>query len=248
MLKQIPTKLTYAQEKIIKLIQERKLRQWCIENGLPHSAIYRIGLGEQPPSYKMVSSMVHLIAPVEWLFYTDETLPYESKVVPQWNPAKQCKFIKENKSNHKEIAKKYGISEISAYNICMSRAIPGLAFIRECCKDTNPIDFFIDGEEPETPKKFTPDRGDIVNILGNIFLVLSKKEKSEIDGYLVCCPILKVYEENSIELTDTRTKGFIKPNNIQTNILTSRSQANFIETVSEEITHNILGQVKHIFD
>ena len=180
MLKQIPERITYAQKKIIHLIEERKLRQWCMENGLQHASVYRLGIGELIPSYKRICSMVHLIAPIEWLFYTDEKLPYEPQIVPQWNSNERSKFVKEHKYDYKEVAKKYGITELSAYNICVAgRAKPSLAFIRECCKDTNPIDFFMDGEEPVTSKSFTPDRGDIVNIQGNILCVLSKKESTE---------------------------------------------------------------------
>ena len=251
MLKQIPERITYAQKKLINLIEERKLRQWCMENGLQHAAVYRLATGELTPSYKNICSMVHLIAPVEWLFYTDEKLPYEAQVVPQWNYNEQCKFVKEHKYDYKEVAKKYGITELSAYNICVAgRAKPSLAFIRECCKDTNPVDFFIDGEEPSVPKTFVPDRGDIINIQGNILLVLSKKDASssaEKNSFLTVCPIVKK-EEQSIELTGIKTKGFVNPKNIQTYLLAPRCQANFIETAPEEITQKVLEQARNIFE
>lgn len=248
MLKQIPERITYAQEKIIHLIEGRKLRQWCLDNGLQHAAVYRLGIGELIPSYKNICSMVHLIAPIEWLFYTDEKLPYEPQVVPQWNYNERSKFVKKHKYDYKEVAKKYGITELSAYNICVAgRAKPSLAFIKECCKDTNPIDFFIDGEEPAEPKSFLPDRGDIINIQGNILFVLSKKEFSEEDGFITVCPITK-QAENAVELSDTKTKGFINPKNIQTYLLAPRCQANYIETVSSEITNTILEQTQKVLE
>ena len=248
MLKQIPERITYAQQKIINLIEERKLKQWCDSNGLSHSAIYRIGIGEQIPTYKTLCSMVHLISPVEWLFYTDEQLPYEPKIVPQWNPKEKCKFIKEHQYDYKEIAKKYGLNEISAYNICVAgRAAPSLALIRECCKDTNPIDFFIDGEEPEIINKFSPDRGDIVNIQGNIVVVLSNKNHAEHTQYLTCCPIKKDFKEGS-KLSDTKTTGYIDINNIQTFKLSARCQPSFIETISEHTLSEILQEVRKIFE
>lgn len=247
MIKEIPSRITYAQEKIIQLIQERKLRQWCLDNGLPHSAIYRIGMGEQPPSYKIISSMVHLIAPIEWLFFTDEQLPYSPQIIPQWNPDNKCKFITEHRHDYKEVAKKYGIPELSAYNICVSsRAMPSLQFIRECCKDTNPIDFFIaGGEEPNIHNNFAPDRGDIVNIQGNIFLVLSQKST---DGYLVCSPVLKNYSDKVIELKEIKTIGYIKPNNLQTVVIGPRCQASFIETIPDNILLNILQKTRQLFE
>lgn len=247
MLKQIPERITYAQEKIIHLIEERKLRQWCMDNGLQHAAVYRLALGELNPSYKNICNMVHLIAPIEWLFYTDEKLPYEPKTVPQWNPDNKCKFIKEHKLDYQEVAKKYGISELSAYNICVAgRAKPSLAFIRECCKDTNPIDFFTDGVEIEAPKQFTPNRGDIINIQGNILFVLSKKEKVEKDNYLTACPVIK-QNENAIELNGLKIKGFINLKNIQTYMLGPRRKASFIETADEKITQNVMNEVREIF-
>lgn len=248
MLKQIPERITYAQERLIHLIEERKLRQWCLENGLQHAAIYRLALGELNPSYKNICNMVHLIAPIEWLFYTDEKLPYEPQIVPQWNPEDKCKFIKEHKFDYKEVAKKYGITELSAYNICVAgRAKPGLAFIRECCKDTNPIDFFTDGEEPETPTQFTPDRGDIVNIQGNVLLVLSKKSYIEKDGYLTVCPIVK-QAENAIALNGIKTNGFVNYKNLQTYILAPRCQASFIETAPEETTEAVLEEARKVLE
>lgn len=247
MLKQIPERITYAQEKIIHLIEERKLRQWCMDNGLQHAAVYRLALGELNPSYKNICNMVHLIAPIEWLFYTDEKLPYEPKTVPQWNPDNKCKFIKEHKLDYQEVAKKYGISELSAYNICVAgRAKPSLAFIRECCKDTNPIDFFTDGGEIEEPKQFTPNRGDIINIQGNILFVLSKKEEVEKDNYLTACPVIK-RNTNTIELIGLKIKGFINLKNIQTYMLGPRCKASFIETADEKITQNVMNEVREIF-
>ena len=246
MLKQIPERITYAQKKIIKLTEERKLRKWCLDNGLQHSAIYRIGIGEQVPTYKIVCSMVHLIPAVEWLYYTDEKLPFKPVLVPAWNPKNKCKFIKEHRYDYKEVGKKYGISELSAYNICVvSRAQPSLAFIRECCKDTNPIDFFIDGEESETPKKFSPDRGDIVNIQGNIVLVLSKKDDIESTSHLICSPVLPKCE-NSIALSATKTKGVVCARNLRTFVLAPRCQASFIESVPDEMVNAVLDEARKI--
>lgn len=247
MLKRIPDRMTYAQKKIIELTEERKLRRWCLDNGLQHSAIYRIGIGEQTPTYKIVCSMVHLIPAVEWLYYTDEKLPFEPVLVPAWNPKNKCKFIKEHCYDYKEVGKRYGISELSAYNIfVVSRAQPSLALIRECCKDTNPIDFFIDGEESEAPKKFSPDRGDIVNIQGNIVLVLSKKDDIESTSHLICSPILSKCE-NAIALSGAKTNGFVFARNLKTFVLAPRCQANFIESVPDKIVNAVLSEARTIF-
>ena len=246
MLKRIPERITYAQKKIIALIEDRKLRQWCIDNDLEHSAIYRIGIGEQNPTYKTISLMVHLIPPIEWLFYTDEKLPYKPQLLPQWDSSKKSKFIKSHKYDYKELVKRYGINELSAYNMCVAfRAMPGVAFIRECCKDTNPIDFFIDGEEPAEPKNFSPDRGDIINISGNIVLVLSKKQGIENTNYITCVPIV-AKTKDGIELSGTKTKGFAVAKNLNTYLLSSKCQANYIETVSKEIIATVLEEARNV--
>jgi hypothetical protein len=252
MLKEVSSRITYAQEKIIKLIKERKLRQWCITNGLDHASIYRIGTGERPANYKIISAMVHLIAPIEWLFYTDEKLPYEPQILPVWNPEKKCKFIKEHKHEYKDVAKKYNISAASAYKLFADDAYrikPSIAFMRECCKDTNPVDFFIDGEEAECSAEksfFYPERGDIINLQENIYLVISKKETIKQQNCLTCCPVTSI--EGTIELKETKTKGFINPVNLQTFFLTSKCQASFIETVPEKITMKVLEQSRKIFE
>lgn len=253
MLKEVPNRITYAQEKIIKLIQERKLRQWCMVNGLEHTSIYRIGIGEKPANYKIISAMVHLIAPIEWLFYTDEKLPFEPQILPVWNPEEKCKFIKEHKYDYKEIAKKYNLSEASAFKLFADGAYrikPSIAFMRECCKDTNPIDFFIDGEEPEErpaeKRAFFPERGDIINLQENLYLVLSKKDTIKQQGCLTCCPVTSI--EGTIELKETKTKGFINPANLQTFFLSTRCQASFIETVPEKIIQSVLEQARKILE
>lgn len=246
MLKKIPERITYAQKKLIKLIEERKLRQWCLQNGVEHSAIYRIALGEQSPTYKILSQMVHLISPVEWLFFTDEEIPYKPQLVPQWDFSNKSKFIKSHRYDYKELSKKYGISELSAYNMCVvSRALPSLSFIRECCKDTNPIDFFIDGEEVEVPKNFYPERGDIINIKECISVVLSKKDDIEKTNFITCVPIISK-SDNSIELTSTKTKGFVVPKNLTTYSLSAKCKVNYIETLSKEELSVILEEAQNV--
>ena len=253
MLKEVSSRITYAQEKIIKLIKDRKLRQWCITNGLDHATFYRIGTGEKQVNYKIISKTVHLIAPIEWLFYTDEKLPYEPQILPVWNPEKKCKFIQEHKYDYKEIAKKYNVTEAYAFKLCADaayRVMPSITFIRECCKDTNPIDFFIDDEASEEiaikKDSFYPERGDIISLQGNIYLVLSKKATIKKQGCITCCPVTQ--EKESLELKNTKTKGFVNPVNLQTVFLAPRCQASFIETVPEEITAAVIKEAKKLLE
>ncbi len=188
MLKEIPERITYAQKKLIKLIEERKLRKWCLENGLSHSTIYKLATGEKLPSYPIVCSMSNLISPIEWLFYTDEKIPYEAQTVLPLEPGKECRYVAAHKKDYREMAKKYGLTEIQAYNIIIGRKKPNLTFIRQTCGEVNPIEFFIPSDEAEK-KNTVPERGDIASINGRNFLVLSEKESNETNGAFIACPI-----------------------------------------------------------
>ena len=214
MLKEIPERITYAQEKLIKLIEERKLRKWCLENGLSHSTIYKLATGEKLPSYPIVCSMSHLVPPVEWFFYTDEQIPYEAQTVLPLEPGKECRYVATHKKDYREMAKKYGLTEIQAYNIIIGRKKPNLGFIRQTCGEVDPIEFFIPSDEAE--KKITvPERGDIASINGKNFIVLSEKESSETNGTFIACPVAS--DENGLPLVcDCNMSG-----NIQTFKITS---------------------------
>lgn len=208
MLKEIPERITYAQEKLIKLIEERKLRKWCLENGLSHSTIYKLATGEKLPSYPIVCSMSHLVPPIEWLFYTDEQIPYETQTVLPLEPGKECRYVAAHKKDYREMAKKYGLTEIQAYNIIIGRKKPNLTFIRQTCEEVNPIEFFIPSDEAEK-KTTVPERGDIASIKGKNFLVLSEKEANEKNGTFIACPVAS--DENGISLVcDCNVSGNIQ--------------------------------------
>lgn len=247
MLKQLPERITFAQQRIINLIKDRKLRQWCINHDLQHSAIYRIGIGEQKPSYKIISSMCHLIPPIEWLFYTDEKLPYEPQLVPKWDYTQKSNFIFQHQLDYKEIAKKYNLTDLAAYNIfVVNRALPSLPLIRACCNETNPINFFINTDEPIIPKKFYPDRGDIINIHNNIVLVLSQKNDIEAKKLITCVPINS--NKNDFLLKNTQSKGYIQINEILTYSLASKHQIFYLESVEKSIIESVIFEARKVFD
>ncbi len=251
MLKKAPERITYAQKMLISLIERRKLRQWCMDNALNHSAFYRIALGEAQPTYRTIASTSHLIAPIEWLFYTDEKLPYAPKIVPQWDCKNICAFVAKHKNDYREVAKRYGTSETAMYNLCVvRRAMPGVAFMRECCMDTNPIEFFTAGNFKETEtdaEGFYPDRGDIVSMLGNPILVLSKKHFAKKSGNIVGCPII-AQGGNGIELKGHATRGFVAFDDLRTFALGARARPKFIETADEKLVEKVLSSVRKIFE
>lgn len=251
MLKAKPERITYAQEKLIALIEGRKLRAWCLENNLNHSIIYRIALGEAHPTYKTISSSTHLIAPIEWLFYTDEALPYVPRLLPQWDASKNSAFVLKHRNDYRELEKRYGITETAAYNMCVVyRAKPSVSFMRECCKDTDPIEFFIDGELPEAPvstEPFIPERGDIVNIQGRQVLVLSKKSFSEKTKKIVGVPVITADGEGTA-LEGAKTKGFALSSDIASFSLSSKMRPLFIESINESAYGRILSEARAILE
>lgn len=241
MLKTKPERVTYAQEKLIKLIESRKLRQWCIDNDLTHSAIYRLALNEQLPTYKILCSMCHIIAPIEWLYFTDEPLPFEAQVVPQWDHNKQSKYIKEHKFDYETIAKKYNLEKLSAYNLFVSyRAKPSIQFIRNVSKDINPIEFFIDSNtDINIIQNYIPTPGDIISYDSKLILTLSKKEYNF--KYTFGCLIQKNID--GILLENTITKGFININYIDT---FPTNKIKLIESIPTEFLENIINKVKEL--
>ena len=72
-----PERMTYAQKKLMALIDERKLRRWCEENGFSHAFVFNLAFGNRAPTYKNIAAMCQFISPIEWLFSCDEKLPYE---------------------------------------------------------------------------------------------------------------------------------------------------------------------------
>lgn len=244
MLKQKPERITYAQQKLIQLIEERKLRRWCLDNGIMHSSAYRLALGEQTPTYKIIASTCHLISPIEWLFFTDEKLPYEPVLLPQWNCEVPCKFIKEHRFDYQTIAQKYNLEKSSAYNIFVAyRANPTPIFIKAACNETNPIDFFTDGEgEIKTLKEFIPERGDIVSVEGKIIFVITKQKLNEKNKSFSGCLIISE-NEKGIELKKSITKGFVCPYKLSSFNIELTTPRTLIEKAEEGIIKKVLDKV-----
>lgn len=168
--------MTYAQKKLLDLLQERKLKSWCEERNVPHATLYKLATGNMVPSFIVMSSLVPYFAPAEWVYFTDEKIPYEVKTLESWSPDDTSLFIKKHKHDYMEVAKKYEISEINARNIFVNRrANITLLQMRKMAKDVNPEEFFIPADE-SVDGKFYPEQGDIVLHAGKKLLVLSKYE------------------------------------------------------------------------
>lgn len=246
MFKEIPKRITYAQARLIDKIERRQLRKWCLENGLSHPAMYTLAVGDRPVTYKLMCSFAHLIAPIEWLYYTDEKLPYESVLVPPFDFNKLSRFVASHRFDYRDVAKKYNITELNAYNIfVVYRARPSISFIRACCVDVNPIEFFINSE-CTVNKDYTPCRGDIINYQNNLYLVLSSVEYNTLHKMFTGCAICATCD-NALSLQDNIiTKGVVNLSSIQSFQIDSK-KLSLIERVTDDFAQNILEKVRQIF-
>ena len=136
MLEQV--RVTYAQKKLLNLLQERKLKSWCEERNVPHATLYKLATGNMVPSFIVMSSLVPYFAPAEWVYFTDEDIPYEVRTLEVCNPDDTSLFIKKHKHDYMEVAKKYEISETNVRNIFVNRRTNiTLLQMRKMAKDVN---------------------------------------------------------------------------------------------------------------
>lgn len=247
MFKEKPERPTYAQVKLLDMVERRKLRQWCKENGFSHTAVYRLAFGEQPITYKVMASMCHFISPIEWLYFTDEKLPFEPVLLPKWDLERPPKYVKEHRYDYKTIAQKYEIPYISAYKIFVSyTGYPSPIFIRKLCPEINPVDFFIAGEEDSEIKhlnQFIPNRGDIISVEDKLIFVISTQQDNERNNSYTGCLILSD-AENSIKLENLESKGYVCPYKLQSFNIIKTSPRTLIEKADLEFTQKIIDAVK----
>lgn len=86
-------RITYAQQKLLALVEARQLRSWCLKSNIPHASLYKLAVGQSVPTFKAISYLVPYFALDEWLFFTDEEIPYPIRTLPEWNPDDTSVFI-----------------------------------------------------------------------------------------------------------------------------------------------------------
>ncbi len=90
-------RISYARKALLDLVEKRELRAWCMERDLPHSSIYKVAVGTDIPSYILVCQMLPYFSPAEWVYFTDEEIPYKHEPLPAFNPKEFSVFIKKHK-------------------------------------------------------------------------------------------------------------------------------------------------------
>lgn len=86
-------RITYAQQKLLVLLEARQLRSWCLESNIPHASLYKLAVGQSVPTFKAISYLVPYFVPAEWLFFMDEEIPYPIRTLPEWNSDDTSVFI-----------------------------------------------------------------------------------------------------------------------------------------------------------
>lgn len=171
-------KVTYARQFLLDLLEKRRLRAWCQESGALHVAMFKIAKGFMVPTYAVMCRLLPFVPPAQWVYFTDEEIPYETRALPEWRPEDVSSFVRTHKHDWKEISHKYGISESLANNIFVShRARPTYSLIRNARNEVNPEEFFTEGDLDDDGR-FYPERGDIVAIQGRTVLVLSTEKRN----------------------------------------------------------------------
>lgn len=239
-----PERMTYAQQKLMALIDERKLRRWCEENGFNHSFVFNLAFGNRAPTYKNMASMCQFISPIEWLFSCDEKLPYEPVLLPPWKCDKPSKFVLAHRYDYKTLAQKYGLSDYSAYKIFVSYTVkPSPAFIRKVCAEANPIDFFTEGEGEIAPlREFVPDRGDLVSVSGKTVFVITKKEFNKRSKSFSGC-LVTTDSAKGIKLKGV-VKGVVNAGRLFSFPIIYTEVRSLIEKAPEDLTDKVMEEVR----
>ncbi|MCQ2588972.1 MAG: hypothetical protein MJ179_00970 [Treponema sp.] len=183
-------RITYAQKKFRDLLEQSKFKSWCSENNSPYELLHKIAIGERVPTYKLMCQTCDIIPPAEWLYFTDEKIPYKVQTVPKWDVEQESFFIKAHKADYKEICKKYNLEQIDGYNLfCMKRLRPSMVIIRKFIKDIDPILFFIGTKEVTTILEY-PEAGEIITAQNKQYFCVSKKSFNEEKQKIIVAPVI----------------------------------------------------------
>jgi len=67
--------VSYAQDFLVKKIENRKLRSFCQEHGIPHTDVYRMAIGTRQPGYYVMMMLRFIIPPMWWFVEVDKKKP-----------------------------------------------------------------------------------------------------------------------------------------------------------------------------
>ena len=58
--------VSYAQDFLVKKIEDRKLRSFCLVCDIPHTDVYRMAIGTKQPGYYVMTTLRFIIPPIWW--------------------------------------------------------------------------------------------------------------------------------------------------------------------------------------
>lgn len=182
-------RITFAQKKLLVLSDDRALSKWSEDNNLDRTLMQKISKGKRIPTYKLMCQTCDIISPAEWVYFTDEKVPYQFQTVPKWNVEEPSYFILKHREDWSEIGAKYGFDRIDAYNLfCTLRLRPSFVIIRQFLNDVNPIEFFCNQEYLSTKLQY-PDTGDIILHKKEEYFVISSSEQNKLKNAATICKI-----------------------------------------------------------
>ena len=75
--------VSYAQDFLVKKIEERKLRSFCMNANIAHTDLYRMAIGTRQPGYYIMTMLRFIIPPIWWFVEIDSKL-IESVSIKEW--------------------------------------------------------------------------------------------------------------------------------------------------------------------
>lgn len=67
--------VSYAQDFLIKMVEERKLRSFCLKYDVAHTDVYRMAIGTRQPGYYVMMVLRFVIPPIWWFVEVDKKKP-----------------------------------------------------------------------------------------------------------------------------------------------------------------------------
>lgn len=239
-------RITYARKNLIELIEKRELLSWCKERGLPHSTVYSVAVGTLIPPFTFICKMIPYFSPAEWVYFTDEEIPYEHKTLPAFNPKDFSVFIKKHRIDYMDIASELGISEVNAKNIFrLRRANLSIAQIRKFASKVDPAEFFTPADETDDGM-FYPERGDIVTLSGKNILVLSSNNNNVLNACFVGV-ILDDESDGSVFVKGKNIEGYASIRNMSS-FTYARRNPELIDKANEETVIAVLKVFRTMLD
>ena len=86
-------RITYAQQKLLALVEARQLRSWCLESNIPHASLYKLAVGAERTHFQGNQLSCAVLCPCRMAFLYGRRIPYPIRTLLEWNPDDTSVFI-----------------------------------------------------------------------------------------------------------------------------------------------------------